>query len=66
MQKYESKIESIPAPVAQVYPVLSNLSNLERVKDKIPADRVSELEITPDAVKMKVDGLGQKIAIRIV
>jgi len=66
MEKYESQIQSIPAPVSQVYPVLSNLANLERVKDQIPADKVSELEITPDAVKMKVDGLGQKIAIRIV
>lgn len=65
-QKYESKIESIPAPVAQVYPVLSNLSNLERVRDMIPQDRVKELDITPDAVKMKVDGLGQKLTLRIV
>ena len=65
-QKYESKIQSIPAPVAQVFPVLSNMSNLERVKDKLPADKVSEVEITEDAVKMKVDGLGQKVVIRIV
>ena len=65
-QKYESKIESIPAPVAQVYPVLSNLSNLERVKDLLPSDKVSDVEISPDVIKMKVDGLGQRIAIRIV
>lgn len=65
-QKYESKIQSIPAPVAQVFPVLSNLSNLERVKDKLPADKVSEVEISEDAIKMKVDGLGQKVVIRIV
>lgn len=65
-QKYESKIQSIPAPVTQVFPVLSNLSNLERVKDKLPADKVSEVEISEDAIKMKVDGLGQKVVIRIV
>jgi len=65
-QKYESKIESIPAPVAQVYPALSNLSNLERVKDLIPQDKVTEMEISSDAIRMKVDGLGQKITIRIV
>lgn len=65
-QKYESKIESIPAPVAQVYPVLSNLSSLERVKDLIPQDKVKEMEITPDAVKMKIDGLGQKVTLRVV
>ena len=66
MEKYESKIESIPAPISQVYPALSNLSNLERVKDLIPPDKVSEMEISEGAIRMKMDGLGQKITIRIV
>lgn len=65
-QKYESKIQSIPAPVDKVYPVLSNMMNLERVKDLIPADKVQEMDITEDAVKFKVDGLAQKVTIRIV
>ena len=65
-QKYESKIQSIPAPVDKVFPVLSNLKNLERVCELIPADKVQEMEITEDTVKFKVDGLAQKIAIRIV
>ena len=65
-QKYESKIQSIPAPVSQIFPVLSNLSNLERVKDKLPADKVTDVETSEDAIKMKVDGLGQKVVIRVV
>lgn len=65
-QKYESKIQSIPAPVEKVYPVLSNLMNLERVRELIPADKVQEMDITEDAVKFKVDGLAQKVTIRIV
>lgn len=65
-QKYESKIQSIPAPVDKVYPALSNLKNLERVRELIPADKVQEMDITEDAVKFKVDGLAQKVAIRIV
>ena len=65
-QKYESKIQSIPAPVEKVFPVLSNLKNLERVRELIPADKVQEMDITEDTVKFKVDGLAQKIAIRIV
>lgn len=64
--KYESKICSIPAPAAQIYPVLSNLSNLEKVRHLIPQDKVQELEIHEDSIRMKVDGLGQKITIRIV
>lgn len=65
-QKYESRIQSIPAPVDKVYPVLSNMMNLERVRDLIPADKVQEMDITEDAVKFKVDGLAQKVTIRIV
>ena len=65
-QKYESKIQSIPAPVEKVFPVLSKLKNLERVRELIPADKVQEMDITEDTVKFKVDGLAQKIAIRIV
>lgn len=65
-QKYESKIQSIPAPVDKVFPVLSNMKNLERVRDLIPADKVQELDITTDCVRFKVDGLAQKITIKIV
>ncbi|MBR0295962.1 MAG: SRPBCC family protein [Paludibacteraceae bacterium] len=65
-QKYESKIQSIPAPVEKVYPVLSNLMNLERVRELIPPDKVQEMEISEDSVKFKVDGLAQKVTIRIV
>lgn len=64
--KYESNIESIPTSADKVYRVLSNLQSLERVKDMIPQDKVQELEINPDYIRMKVDGLGQKIVIRIV
>ena len=49
-----------------MYRVLSNLSNLERVRDLIPQDKIQEMEIQPDHVRIKVDGLGQKITIAIV
>ena len=64
--KYESKITSAPCSAAQVYHVLSNMHSLERVKDLIPKDKVQEMEIEPDRVKLKVDGLAQKITIAIV
>ena len=65
-QKYESKICSIPCDAHTVYSVLGNLRNLERVRDLIPKDKVQEMEIMDDAIRMKVDGLGQKFTIRIV
>ena len=64
--KYESKITSAPCSAAQIYHVLSNMQSLERVKDLIPKDKVQEMEIESDRIRMKVDGLGQKITIAIV
>ena len=64
--KYESKISSAPCSAQQIYRVLSNLQNLERVRDMIPKDKIQEMEIEPDRVRMKVDGLAQKITIAIV
>lgn len=64
--KYESAVTKVVASAAQVYGVFSNLKNLERVKDLIPKDKVQELEIGEESVRMKVDGLGQKITILIV
>lgn len=64
--KYESKISSAPCPAALIYRVLSNLQNIEKVRDLIPQDKVQELEIEPDRIRMKVDGLAQKITIAIV
>ena len=64
--KYESKITSAPCSAAQIYRVLSNMQNLDRVKDLIPKDKIQEMEVEPDRVRLKVDGLGQKITIAIV
>ena len=64
--KYESKITSAPCTAAQIYNVLSNMQNLERVKDMIPKDKIQEMEIEPDRVRIKVDGLGQKLTIAVV
>ena len=64
--KYESKITSAPCSAQQIYRVMSNLQNLERVRDMIPKDKIQEMEIEPDRVRIKVDGLAQKITIAIV
>jgi len=64
--KYESKITSAPCSASQIYRVLSNLENLERVRQFIPQDKVQEMEVSADRVRLKVDGLAQKITIAIV
>ena len=64
--KYESKITSAPCSAQQIYRVLSNMQSLDRVKDLIPKDKIQEMEIEPDRVRLKVDGLAQNITIAIV
>ena len=63
--KYESKIGQIPCNQEVVFQVLSNLENLNRFRDLIPQDKVKELEVTTDYIRMQVDGLAQKFTIRI-
>lgn len=64
--KYESQICSAPTNAHAIYMVLSNLENINRVKDLIPSDKVQEIEANADSVRIKVDGLGQKLTISIV
>ena len=64
--KYESKIGQILHKDQQVYAVLSNLENLNRFSEMIPKDKVKELEISSDCIRIKVEGVAQKFAIRIV
>jgi carbon monoxide dehydrogenase subunit G len=64
--KYESKIGQIACNEDVVFAVLSNLENLNRFSEMIPKDKVKELEITSDYIRMKVEGLAQKFTIRIV
>ena len=64
--KYESKITSAPCSAQQIYRVLSDMRSLERVRNLIPQDKIQEMDIDPDRVRMKVDGLAQKITVAIV
>jgi carbon monoxide dehydrogenase subunit G len=64
--KYESKIGQIAANDATVFNVLSNLENINRFRDVIPQDKIKEMEVSRDSIRLQIDGLGQKIAIAIV
>lgn len=64
--KYESKISSSPCSAAQIYRVVSDLRNIERVRDMIPKDKIQEMEVEEDRIRLKVDGLAQKITFAIV
>lgn len=66
MKTYESHINKVNANAAAIYSVLSDMSNIEKIRELIPQDKVQEMESAPDYIRIKVDGLGQKIVFRIV
>lgn len=58
MGKYESDIKHIPYPQEKVYEKLSNLENIEKVKDRIPADQLNGLTFDRDSVSVSVPPVG--------
>lgn len=65
MSKFESSIREIPFPQQNVYRMLSDLSHIERVKSRIPEDKVKDFRFDSDSVEMSVPPVG-KLKLMIV
>ena len=65
MSKYESGVKQIPYTQAAVYATLSDLSNIEKVKNRIPADKVQNLTFDRDTVSVSVPPVGD-VTLRII
>jgi carbon monoxide dehydrogenase subunit G len=65
MTKFESSIKQIAYGQEVVYRNLSDLNNLERVKDKIPADKVQDLSFDSDTISIQAPMVGE-IKMKIV
>ena len=65
MTKFESSVKQIPYPVENVYRNISDLSNLERVRDRIPEDKLQDFQFDSDSVQVSVAPVGT-IKLRIV
>jgi carbon monoxide dehydrogenase subunit G len=65
MTQFESSIKQIPHPQQKVYDMLSDLGNIERVKDKIPEGKLDDLTFDRDSISMSVPPVGT-VAMRIV
>lgn len=59
MTQFESGIKMIPYNQEQVYAKLSDLNNLESVKDRIPTDKVQDLQFDADSVSVSVPPVGR-------
>lgn len=64
MAKFESSIKQIAYPQQAVYNTLSNLNNLERVRDRIPEDKLQDFTFDQDSVSVSVPPVGQ-ITLRV-
>ena len=64
MTKFESSVKQIPYPVEDVYRNISDLSNLERVRDRIPQDKLQDFQFNSDSVQVSVSPVGT-IKLRI-
>ncbi|MCR4959102.1 MAG: SRPBCC family protein [Prevotella sp.] len=65
MTQFESSIKTIPYPQENVYRNISDLSNLERIRDRVPSDKVQDFSFDTDTVSVSVPPVGQ-ITMRIV
>lgn len=65
MTEFVSEIKQIPQNDERIYVMLSDLSNLERIKDRIPQDKIKDFEFDSDSCSFSVSPVG-KITFQIV
>lgn len=65
MTTYESNIETLNSNVMKAYELFSDLRNLEKFKDRIPSDKIKDIEFDTDSCRFSVDPIG-KVGLVIV
>lgn len=65
MTKFESSIKQVPYAQEAVYRNISDLRNLERVRDRVPEDKLESFSFDEDTVSVSVQPVG-KISLRII
>ena len=58
MTKFESSIKPINYPVEAVYRNISDLSNLERVRNRVPEDKLQDFKFDSDSVEVSAAPVG--------
>jgi carbon monoxide dehydrogenase subunit G len=65
MTTFESEIKKVECDDKVIFDTLSNLNNLEKIIDRIPRDKIKDLEYDCDSCSFSVDPVG-KVGLRIV
>lgn len=65
MTKFESSVKVVPYSQERVYTKLSDLSNLEALKDRLPEDKVKDISFDTDTLSFSVPPVGQ-LTLKVV
>lgn len=65
MTEFVSEVKTIPYNEDRIFNMLSDLTNLENVKDRIPEDKIKDFEFNRDSCSFSVPPVG-KITFQIV
>lgn len=58
MTEFVSDTRTIPYSAHQVYAILSDLTKLELLKDRLPLDKISEFIYDADSVSFRIEPIG--------
>ena len=57
--KFESSVKLVPYPQQAVYNNISDLTNLEKVRDRVPEDKVKSFSFDQDTLSIDVAPVGE-------
>lgn len=65
MAKFESSVKQVAASQQAVYNTISDLNNLERLRERLPQDKISDFSFDSDSLSVSAPMVGQ-ISLQIV
>lgn len=65
MTTFESDVKVIPYSQERVYNKLSDLNNLEAIKERLPEDKVNDVSFDTDTLSFSVPAIGQ-LTLKVV
>ena len=63
--KFESSVKMVPYSQEAVYRNISDLRNLEKVRDRVPEDKINDISYDEDTVTLNVPPVGD-LKLRVV
>jgi len=59
MSKFESSVKQVPYPQQSVYNMLSDLNNIDKVRDRIPEDKLKDFSFDTDSITISGSPVGE-------